>query len=296
MGLEKIIDEIDEQNWLDTIAKPLQQGINSLFRAGGKAGMTFMDFLHGVWLKHPLHAVLTDVPIGAWTAAVALDMIEMTTGEKAFGEGADAAVTLGVAGATGSAVAGLTDWQHTTGRTRRVGMMHALLNTTALSLYIGSLAARKSKNRQAGWGLALLGYGVMAASAFLGGDMVYNQKMGVDHAPKLGLPHEFTPVMSLEDLRENTLTRGYANHIPVVLLRRGQRVYAIAETCSHLGGPLSEGQLVDEDDSVVCPWHQSRFSMETGANIHGPSTYDQPAFETRVKEGQIEVKVIEPVE
>lgn len=296
MGLEKIIDEIDEQSWLDTLGIPIQLGINNLFRTGGKAGMVFRDFLHGVWLKHPLHAVLTDVPIGAWTAAITLDMAEMATGEQAFGNGADAAVTLGIAGAAGSAVAGLTDWQHTTGRTRRVGLMHALLNTTALCLYIGSLISRKNKNRQAGWGLALIGYGVMAASAYLGGDMVYNQKMGVDHAPRSGLPEKYTPVMSLNDLPENTLTRGYVNHIPIVLLRRGKRVYAIAETCSHLGGPLSEGQLKDEDDSVVCPWHQSRFSMETGANIHGPSTYDQPAFETRVRNGQIEVKAVEPVE
>ncbi len=290
MGLEKIVDVIDQQSWLDTIGKPVQDTIQKMYASGGKTGFRLMDFLQGVWLRHPLHPVLTDVPTGAWSAALACDAVEMVTGSDCLASGADAAITLGVAGAVGSAVTGLTDWHETTGRSRRVGLAHALLNTAALSLYIGSLIARKNKDRQIGWGLALVGFGVMTAAAYLGGDLVYSEKIGVDHAPEMNLPDEYTAVMAEADLPSGVLTRAMVGDIPIVMLRRGRRIYALADTCSHLGGPLHEGELKD-DDSVVCPWHGSRFCMEDGKNIHGPSTYDQPAFETRVRDGQIEVRI-----
>ena len=71
-------------------------------------------------------------------------------------------------------------------------------------------------------------------------------------------------------------------------VRRGDRVYALAETCAHLGGPLSEGKL--EGDTVVCPWHASRFTLETGEVVDGPSAFPQPCLKTRIRNGQIEVK------
>jgi nitrite reductase/ring-hydroxylating ferredoxin subunit len=74
----------------------------------------------------------------------------------------------------------------------------------------------------------------------------------------------------------------------VLLLRRGERIYAIAETCSHLGGPLAEGEI--EDLSVICPWHGSRFALDSGQVLDGPATFPQPCFETRVQHGQIEVR------
>jgi nitrite reductase/ring-hydroxylating ferredoxin subunit len=76
--------------------------------------------------------------------------------------------------------------------------------------------------------------------------------------------------------------------MPVLLLRRGERIYAIAETCAHLGGPLAEGTL--DGLSVICPWHGSRVALEDGRVLDGPSTFPQPCFETRVHHGQIEVR------
>jgi nitrite reductase/ring-hydroxylating ferredoxin subunit len=63
---------------------------------------------------------------------------------------------------------------------------------------------------------------------------------------------------------------------------------AIADTCSHLGGPLAEGSR--DGDVVVCPWHGSRFDLCSGRVVEGPAVYDQPRFETRVLDGQVQVR------
>lgn len=287
----QFIHLLDRQEWLDQSAEWLQTAVQSFYQSLGTIGQKIADLLHGTWLGHPVHSVTTDVPTGAYTAAFTMDLLEMTTGEEAFGKGADAAITLGVAGAISSAVTGITDWQHTTGHARRVGMAHAILNTGALVCYLLSLSARKNRNREAGWGLAMVGYGATLAAAYLGGHLVYSQKIGVDHAPRAKhFPDGFTPTMRYDDLPENQLFRVEVDNKPVLLVRRSGRVFAIAETCSHLGGPLAEGELED-DNTVICPWHRSRFSLEDGRLIHGPSVYDQPCFDTRVQDGMIEVRV-----
>ncbi|HXV79151.1 MAG TPA: Rieske 2Fe-2S domain-containing protein, partial [Candidatus Binatia bacterium] len=95
-------------------------------------------------------------------------------------------------------------------------------------------------------------------------------------------------VLAETQLPENELKRVTANGMPVLLLRRGKQIYAIAETCAHLGGPLSEGKL--EDTSVRCPWHGSCFSLEDGRVLEGPSVHAQPVLEVRRHNGQIEVR------
>jgi len=134
-----------------------------------------------------------------------------------------------------------------------------------------------------------MGYGLVAFTAYLGGDLVYHDLVNVNHANTEGMPRRFTPVMAEADLPEGQLTRVDARGTPVVLLRRGERIYALAATCSHLGGPLNEGEL--HDNTVTCPWHGSTFSFEDGHIVHGPATMAQPVFETRVKDGQIEVRL-----
>ncbi len=295
MEPEQIIQVVDEQTWLDKIGKPVQQWIADLYQSSGQAGNKIKDFLSGVWLGHPLHPVITDVPIGAWTAAALMDGMEMTTGNRAAGVGADAAVTLGAAAAVGAAITGLSDWHYTTGRSRRVGTLHALLNITALGFYIGSLAARSSHNRQAGRGLALLGYTIAAASAFLGGDLVFGERIGVDHAPELTSQENFTAVMDEKDLEEGKMQKVNLGETPILVARLEGQVYAMADTCAHLGGPLSEGELTYEPETgrpcVVCPWHGSTFVLENGHIVTGPSTYPQPVLETRINQGKVEVRV-----
>lgn len=292
---QKLSNMFLEEKQIDQAAEPLQKAVSKIFQNSGPLGQKIANLLNGSWLGHPVHPVLTDIPIGAWMVAVTLDGMEAGTGSRGIGKAADAAVALGVAGAVGSAVSGLADWQHTVGESRRTGFTHALLNTTALVLFIGSLAARGKRQRGLGRALALTGFSIAGVAAYLGGDLVYRQKIGVNHAPE-GENLEtkgFVPVLALENLPENTPTIALLNNIPLVLVRRGQHVYALAETCAHLGGPLADGKLeqgADGQPVIVCPWHSSRFDMRDGAVLDGPSAYPQPCFKTRIRDGQVEVR------
>jgi nitrite reductase/ring-hydroxylating ferredoxin subunit/uncharacterized membrane protein len=248
------------------------------------------DALNGVWLGHALHPAVTDIPLGAWTVAAALDAVEAATGRADFAPGADAAVAIGLAGAVGSAVTGLTQWYPLQGPPRKLGAAHALLNVTATTLFAASYVLRRGGNRGAGRLLGWLGLGVVSAGAYLGGALVYEQRLGVDHAPREGLPRDFVPVLAEANLPRDKPTRARAGEIPIVLVRPagGGENFALAEPCSHLGGPLAKGTL--EGDCIACPWHGSRFRLQDGSVAGGPATFPQPCFETRVRDGQIEVR------
>jgi nitrite reductase/ring-hydroxylating ferredoxin subunit len=125
-------------------------------------------------------------------------------------------------------------------------------------------------------------------SAYLGGHLVFQHKIGVDHAKDDTGPEDFVPVLPVTELVEGRLRRAEVRGTPILLVRRGEQIFALAETCAHLGGPLSEGWLVE--DTVVCPWHQSRYRLSDGHVVDGPSTYDQPCLQARVRNGQVEVR------
>lgn len=289
MVAQSALRAIDRQKWLKPVDSAIAQAITKAFGAAGPAGLKVKDFLNGVWLGHPLHPVLVDVPIGAWTTATTLDVFEAMTGREEFSAGADGAIAIGIGVTLPAAITGLADWQYLVGQPRRIGLVHGLLNVGALALYTASLLMRRSGARGAGQVTAALGLGTIAASSWLGGHLVYRHRAQVNHANEETMPRRFVPVMAEADLPEGKLTRAEARGTPVVLLRRGDRIYALAETCSHLGGPLAEGKLAD--NSVICPWHGSRFSFEDGHVITGPATSPQPCFETRVQNGQIEVRL-----
>jgi nitrite reductase/ring-hydroxylating ferredoxin subunit/uncharacterized membrane protein len=291
MATEALIKAVDQQETLDRLSGQIQPLVRDAFKSAGPVGREVKNILHGTWLGHPLHPALTDVPIGAWTAALALDAMESISGRRELGAGADAAIAVGLVGAAGAAVTGLTDWSETDGRARKVGLLHGLLNVGATVLYTTSLVLRRKQKRNAGIGFAMLGYAVSNASAYLGGHLVFGEQIGVDHAAAQEMPKEFVPVFSDAELREGEMKRADAGGVPVLLVRREGAVCALAHTCSHLGGPLSEGKL--EGDVVQCPWHGSRFNVRDGSVVDGPATFPQPRFEARVREGQIEVRSID---
>ncbi|MEJ7829694.1 MAG: Rieske 2Fe-2S domain-containing protein [Segetibacter sp.] len=290
MNQKTAIGFIEKQDWLGEAGDAIQPAVIKAFEAGGEAGQKIKNFLHGTWLGHPLHPVITDVPIGAWTAAVVLDGLELA-GKNKYKAGADAAIALGLAGAVGSAITGLTDWTGTTKKKRKIGLMHGILNLSATALYATSLILRNRKtSRNTAITLATLGYGVTAIAAYLGGHLVYNEQVGVDHtATSEEYPMEFVSVLPENDLVENNMRCVKTGEIPVLLVRKKGKIFAIANTCSHLGGPLSEGKLLD-DCRVKCPWHGSVFSLEDGSVVDGPATEPQPKFDVRINNGQIEVR------
>lgn len=284
-----VTELIESQDWLEDPSNSLQAGVKGAIDAAGPAGRTAEDILHGVWLGHNLHPVLTDIPLGSWTAAAAMDTMEML-GNTAVGPGADAAVTVGLLGALGAAVTGLVDWHVLNERApKRVGAAHAGLNIAATLLYAGSLAFRKRGARGAGRALAALGFCTVSASAYLGGILVNELGISVDHGQRHSDDEDFVPVMAEADLAPNTPVAVNANGTAVMLIRDGGRIRAIANKCSHLSGPLSEGKI--ENGAVTCPWHNSSFSLTDGSVLHGPATFPQSCFTLRIRKDQIEVKV-----
>lgn len=288
MDINQITTAIDRQEWLEPVSDGLAGAVSKVYESGGEATKKVEDFLHGTWLGHPLHPVLTDVPIGAWSVATVLDVMELATGRDDLAPGADAAVAIGLVGAVGSATTGLTDWHKTDGKARKVGLVHGMLNLTATALYTTSLVLRRRKQREAAIVTGLLGFAVSSAAAYLGGNLVYEQKIGTDHTDRDSLLDSFVSVLPEEDLHEGQPVRVEAEGRKVVLVRQGGRIFALAETCAHLGGPLAEGRL--GDGTITCPWHGSTFRLEDGSIVDGPSTYPQPCYDVRVRNGRIEVR------
>lgn len=267
----------------------LQKALDKALYAGGSpVAQQLRNFLNGTWLGEPLHVALTDVPIGAWTAAMFFDAISLVGPVRKASWAADTSIAIGLVGAAGAAVTGATDWSDVDPPARRTGLIHATLNISATTLFATSLVLRKKNSRRAGRITAALGYAIASYSAHLGGRMVYEYRVGVDRTAGQPLPENFVPVMADSDLPDNKPTRAVHNNVPVLLVRRGGRLFAMAETCSHFSGPLSEGKL--EGDSIVCPWHNSTFALEDGRVLNGPAVHPQPCLEARVRDGKIEVR------
>ena len=164
----------------------MQDAVHAVFHRMGDAGPAVRRVLHGDWLHEPLHAVLTDIPVGSWTAAVVFDSVAALTGDRTLDRAADAAVVLGLVSAVGAAVTGLNDWADTSGDPRRIGAVHAVLNVAATGLFAASCIARhKNRSRSTGRSLAALGLVLVGVSAHLGGNLVYEHGIGVQDTKPL---------------------------------------------------------------------------------------------------------------
>jgi nitrite reductase/ring-hydroxylating ferredoxin subunit/uncharacterized membrane protein len=284
----QLIRSIENQDWLEPVEESVQNAVSKAFE---QAGRGVQDALNGVWLGHPLHPAVTDIPVGAWTTALVLDLACMAGAKRGFRDAADAAVGVGLAGAAVSAITGLADWKDIKGKDRRPGLVHATLNTVVATLYTGSLIARRNRARGLGQALGIAGWSLMLVSAWIGGELVYKYRDGVDQSSQIEPLEDWTELMPESDLAENQLRRAEAKGAKILLLRRGNRIFAIGETCSHRGGPLSEGKL--DGDCVECPWHGSVFNLNDGTVEHGPATHSQPRYDIRVRDGRIEAKLAE---
>ena len=281
------LSRIADQPALDSIAEPLSQAVHYAYNSAGPAGQQAKNAMHGVWLGHPLHPVFTDLPIGAWTTGLVLDAVAATNHDRTMERAADVAIAVGLAGAAAAAVTGLTDWSETSGRSRRTGLLHGLLNIAATSLYAAAFVLRKRGARATGQSCAVAGYGIALGAAWFGGDLVFDQQIGVTHAA-IDAPESFTTVAHSRDVPDNSMRRVRHDDMDLLLVRQHGRVCALAHSCSHMGGPLSEGTL--KDGSVVCPWHASEFALDDGHVINGPATQNQPSLEVRERNGEIAVR------
>jgi nitrite reductase/ring-hydroxylating ferredoxin subunit/uncharacterized membrane protein len=268
---------------LDGPAQAIGKQIRTMLPAGGGV----KDVLSGTWMGHPLHPLMTDIPIGAWTSATLLDLVGGRAGRPA----ATRLIGVGLAAAGPTAWTGWADWADTepgNDQVRRVGMVHAIANGTAALLYGVSYVARKRGAHTTGVLFGLAGAGAMGAGGWLGGDLVFARGVGVNETLFHDDPADWTPVLDASMLVDDRPMRALAGEREMLIVKRNGTIHALANRCAHRGGPLHEGEL--EGDCIVCPWHSTRFRLDDGSVERGPSTHPQPTYEARVNDGRVEVR------
>ena len=273
------------------IGTSVSNAVHNAVLAGGEPTRYIADFLHGTWLGHPLHPVLTDITIGAWGMGTLFDALGEMNDSDYQRKAADQLMTIGTISAVPTALSGLADYSTFPEWSANTATWHAALNTVNFGLYIWSVAERKRGNRARGVMISSIAFGLTCVSAWLGGKLVYRGRVGVDHSDSFKGPKVWQDVLASAELAEGQRKRIEVEGKGVLVYRTGGRPYAIGAVCSHAGGPLDEGKF--KGSCVECPWHQSVFDMKDGHIVHGPATTPQPHFQVRERDGRIEIRLSE---
>lgn len=282
--LEGVLDRIEKNEALDAAAQPLAAWVRRRF-----GGTTMKDAAHGVPLGHPAHPSLVLLPAGAFTGAAVLDLVPV--GDRVR----DILVATGVVTAVPAAVTGLADWSELRPQQQRVGLVHAGTNGVALLCYSASLVASARGRRLRARSWRMVGLTAITAGGFLGGHLAHRLAVGANHAEETPyrVPAGWHRLCAVDDLPgDGVPARRVLDGVPLLVVREGDRVHVLGEECSHLGGPLADGEVVaaDGEACIRCPWHGSTFALEDGRVVQGPATSRQPAFGVRIVEGQVQVQ------
>ena len=282
--MQRIVEALP---FLDRISDAVQPEVQKAVDAGGTTARNVLD---GVWLEAPLHPVMTDVPIGAWTTALVFDGLDLATGKKPVQ-------------ARGRRLAPVRD----SGSVRGCRYRALRLAVPEWRVQADGGRARAPEHDRARPQHRLArpeGHGTQKRGTPDLPDRLLHQRHGRPSRRRALLPlraargqerlreagpDDFSPVLDESDLGPDELRRVEVEGVGVLLSRSsGGEVCAIAATCNHFSGPLEQGER--EDDTVVCPLHGSRFDLCSGQVIDGPAVFPQSRYETRSREGKIEVK------
>ena len=282
--MRALLTKLEQASALDRVGDRLQRVVQATLRP-----QRVRDLLHGVWLGHPLHPAMVQVPVGAWISAA---MVDLRPGQR---RAATTLVGVGTLSALPAAVAGLNDWATLSRDQRRVGLVHAASNVVGLALYTGSLAARMNGRHGLGRALGFLGLSAASTGAYLGGHLAYKQGAQVTQSvSELHLISDgWHPLGDFAALPQRQLVTREVDDVSVILYRHGDDVTVMLERCPHQSGPLGQGEVqqVDGHDCVVCPWHGSTFRLNGGEVVHGPSGNDQQVLPSRVVNGVLEARL-----
>jgi len=265
--------------------------ISAFYRVLGMPGKLLQDLMNGSWLGHSLHAVIVDVVVGGATAALLLDVLRVFFNVEGLETAATWVLGLAWAAGIGAILTGLTDFKDTaSGDERNVTGMHGLINIIGTAAFFFSLQQRWRGNHDAAFWALVIGYLIISLGAFIGGHVVFKFGYMINHNAfaKGKRAKEFTPVAPAADVPEGTPTKVMFGATAVMLVRRGEVVHALKDTCSHAGGPLSEGEL--KGDTITCPWHFSTFKLADGGVVHGPAGTRQVSYRARINGDQVELQ------
>lgn len=280
------------RRWLEPLlnaqavwADPLGDLFQRIFRWLYGPAPALRDLLHGTWLGHPLHPMLTDVPIGALIIATVLDVVGQP-------DGAAWAIGVGIVSMLAAALAGYADYLDLEGAGKRFGSLHSTSMLVALVFYVISLGARVGwwplLKDGAAW-TAIIGLIFVLVGGYLGGELVFDLGSQVDRHAWRGGGTKWQ-ALDIESVPEDKPTKAKAGAQTLLVVRRGETIFALHDTCSHQGCSLSEGKLVDDGKRIECKCHGSRFDLADGSVNRGPAVFPQPHYDVRREEGKIEVK------
>jgi nitrite reductase/ring-hydroxylating ferredoxin subunit/uncharacterized membrane protein len=248
-------------------------------------------FLNGTWVGHPLHPMLTDIPIGAWTLTILLDLTGLLFGFSQLGLASGITACIGVLGALAAAAAGLADWMDIDPPEKAIGAFHASVNVSATILFLISFFMRWGRHWQFGWAafvVALTGYLLVALGGYLGGALVFYKGVMINRNAYRTGPDDFKPAVATSELADGQCKRVLVEQQPILFLKLDGTVYALGAVCSHYGAPLNDGKIVER--TIECPWHASRFALEDGRVVQGPACAGVPVYDCKIVGDQVQIK------
>lgn len=287
--LSERVDMALSNEQLEQVALKLSDKIHAAVMQGGEGTRTLADLLHGTWLGHPLHPVLTDMVVGAWSIGLFFDIVSLFTPSRQAEMIADALTKVGNVAALPTLLSGLADFSTIPESAANIALTHAAMNNIGFALQVASTSARKRGDRERAITLSGVAFAFLLTGAYLGGHLSYAKKVGVKHTEDVMEPQEWLPVLDVTKIREREPRRIDVAGQPVLLYRQGNQIQAIGAVCPHAGGPLEQGKFFN--GCVECPWHHSVFSLADGRVVHGPSTYAATAYDVRVRNGMVEVRL-----
>jgi nitrite reductase/ring-hydroxylating ferredoxin subunit/uncharacterized membrane protein len=245
--------------------------------------------------------MLVAFPIGLWVTALVFDLIALGQDNGSLFAAGFYCVIAGCVGAVLAAVAGTIDWVSVVpaqSSAKNRGLLHGGLNSLTLLLFIyiayrqGSPAVRPDGLTI---GLMVVGVIILGISGWLGGTLVYRNQIGVDRRyAAAGKLKERTlsgwerPVCNQSELADGQVLLAQVGADRIVVGRCSEGLFAFSDRCTHRGGPLSDGALVD--CTVQCPWHGSQFDIRSGRVVAGPAEEKILVHEVEVRKGEVYVK------
>jgi nitrite reductase/ring-hydroxylating ferredoxin subunit len=280
--LEPLVDQVEAAEGLDPAGRAIAARVRK-----ATAPTALKEALSGTWLGHALHPLLTDVVIGSLLSTTLLDLLGGDDGGRARRR----LIGVGVLAALPTAATGANDWadsEYGNDPVRRVGLVHAVCNVGALTLYATSLPARRRGQGLRGTMLGLGGASLLGISGYLGGHLSFAQGIGPDQTIYDAGPTDWTAAGDAADLAAGEPRRVVVDDTPILLLREGAQLFALHDRCSHRGCSLAGGKV--DVDEIQCPCHGSRFALADGAVRRGPASAPQPSFDVRETGGRLEVR------
>ncbi|HSP29839.1 MAG TPA: Rieske (2Fe-2S) protein [Ilumatobacteraceae bacterium] len=283
---ESVIDQIERNDRVSTVAAKLKSVAEPVVGDG-----LVRDVLTGRWFGHPAHPAIVIAPLAGWFAATLLDVV----GGPSARRSAQRLVGFGTLAAMPAATTGIAEWLTTSKAEERVGTVHAALADGATVMYATSWVLRTRRHHRAAVGAALVGAALAGATAFMGGHLSFRRGVGVNTVAFQSGPQDWVALELDADASSDHAVRGVATGLPYAVVAAapsGSAADAVPHVmesrCSHRGGPLHEGEVVD--GCLECPWHGARFDLDTGEVRRGPASAPQPVYEVDDHDGRLSIR------